>query len=85
MESVQGKWGGDVDLSNGEVTKLFLSYKEKQETCKNLGLKEPRSIQNIQLQLQHIRNEVIRHDMEFVSTGKAAWHCKKYTLGENTC
>ena len=70
MESIQGTWGGDVDLNNGEVTKLFQSYKKRQETCEVLGLKEPRSIRNIQLQIQHVRNELIRPDMEFISKGE---------------
>ena len=44
MESVQGKWAGDVDLNDGEVSKLFQNHQQKKDMCEKLGLKEPRSV-----------------------------------------
>ena len=69
MESVEGKWHGDVDLNDGQLTRLYKTYKERQQLCLELGLKEPRTIFNTELQAENIRNEVIKSDMAFISEG----------------
>ena len=47
MESVHGKWGGDVDLNDGKISELLQSYQQKKDICQSLGLQEPRSIRNV--------------------------------------
>lgn len=69
MESVEGKWRGDVDLNDGQVTQLYKNYKERQHLCSKFGLKEPRTILTVKLQAESIRNEVMKPDMAFISQG----------------
>ena len=70
MESVDGKWKGDIDLNDGELQALYQDYQDKQKVCASLGLEEPRSISSIQFQIEYVRKEILRPDMEFISNGK---------------
>ena len=69
MESVEGKWRGDVDLNDGQVNQLYKSYLERQQLCSRFGLKEPRSMITVATQAENIRNNVIKPDMAFISKG----------------
>ena len=60
MESVSGKWSGDVDLVDGKVEDLYQSYQSRQQLCNTLGLKEPRPMHNVKLQIHEMRDEVVR-------------------------
>ncbi len=69
MESVQGKWNGDVDLNDGSLQKLFQSYQDKKALCKSFGLKEQRSAQALRFQIDELRSEVMKPDMTFIFKG----------------
>ena len=70
MELVKGEWHGDVDLNDGQLHELYKCYKERQHMCSELGLKDPRSIHTVKVQIECIRNDIMKPDMAFVSQGK---------------
>lgn len=39
-ESVSGKWGGDIDLSDGKLGHLYTQYENRIKQVKSLGMQD---------------------------------------------
>ncbi len=68
MESVRGKWSGDVDLGDGALQQLKAKLQSQLAKVEALGLVSPRSIQLVLQQLRVLKTN-LAEELDFITKG----------------
>ena len=77
-QSVSGEWGGDVDLNDGKLQRLYSELQESLAWINNIGLSDS-GINHIKKELEKVLG-IISSDLHFISSGKYVHVCIYSTI-----